>query len=263
MNRKLQLLLTNDDGIQAPGLYHLWRGVKDWADVVIVAPSEQQSGKGLSITIFHPIHTAEVSWEEEVKAYQVNGTPADCVKLALSALGYTPDLILSGINAGENTGRNVLYSGTVGAVIEGTLKGIPGIGFSLSSVSCKEFDWIIPHIRPIVEHTLEHPLPPGSLLNVNFPSTSDSFRGYRYARQGRSFHREDPTSQLDPHGRQYHWMGVQFLDEEEHPESDVKLVKEGFITAAPLHVADLTDLQHFEEKAKHFENLHRGEKGNS
>ncbi len=136
MQKKPTLLVTNDDGIMAPGLKYLWEAISSIADVYIVAPSIEQSGVGLAITIRNPIQILPTPWENGARAWTVTGTPADCVRLGMSVLMESPpDLIVSGINRGANSGRNVLYSGTVGGVIEGVLRNIPGIAFS-----CVDFD---------------------------------------------------------------------------------------------------------------------------
>src|SRR4029078_350865 len=128
-----RILISNDDGVYAPGLKHLWNAVRDFADVVVVAPAAEQSAVGLSTTIRHPLRIERVEWaNSDAKVWSVNGTPSDCVKLALNVIMPTyPDLIVSGINRGTNCGRNVLYSGTVAAIIEGLLHDVPGIAFSI------------------------------------------------------------------------------------------------------------------------------------
>ena len=126
MSKNFRILIINDDGIHAPGLIHLWKALVDLADVTIIAPAIEQSGVGLGITLRSPLHIESVAWNKGTPAWKISGTPADCVKMALSVILKTPpDLIVSGINRGSNSGRNVLYSGTVGGVIEGVLRNIP------------------------------------------------------------------------------------------------------------------------------------------
>ncbi|MBM3184535.1 MAG: 5'/3'-nucleotidase SurE, partial [Chlamydiae bacterium] len=164
------LLITNDDGIHAPGLRHLWESVRAFADVAIVAPIMEKSGCGMSITWGKPLRIQSVIWDNETSAWSLNGTPADCVKMALSVLlDRPPQLIISGINRGSNAGRTVLYSGTVGGTIEGALKGIPGIAFSFSDEEVPPLSATQEYIFPLIQYFLEHPLPSETILNVNFP----------------------------------------------------------------------------------------------
>jgi 5'-nucleotidase len=253
MQKKPKILITNDDGIMAPGLKCLWESIVDIADVYIVAPATEQSGVGLAITIHTPIQILPVKWERETTAWKVTGTPADCVRVGLSVLlDSPPDLIVSGINRGANSGRNVLYSGTIGGVIEGTLRNVPGIAFSCVDFVNPDYKKASPLIVPLVKHVLEHPLPKGTLLNVNFPDTAEIL-GVRLARQGRGFWIEDPDKRLNPEGKPYYWLGGKWHEHEEHEESDVHLLKQGYASAVPIHISELTDLTHFHERREHFD----------
>lgn len=182
-------MLTNDDGILAPGLKCLWETLRksDFADIVIAAPSQERSGTGVSITWDRPLLIKQVNWVDETPAWSIDGTPADCVKMAIRViLDSPPDLILSGVNAGSNAGRNVLHSGTVGAVIEGVLRNIPGIAFSCESERNPNFHVAQKYIVSIVEFILRHPMEPGCFLNVNFPKVADDLvRGFKFTRQGK------------------------------------------------------------------------------
>lgn len=242
MQRPL-LLLTNDDGIHAPGLKHLWQALSDLGEIVIVAPSQDASGSGVSITSTRPLHLHQVPWEGGCSAWSLNGTPADCVKMALSAvLQRPPTLILSGINQGSNSGRTALYSGTVGGVIEGTLKGIPGIAFSFCDLQVPALTATKPYLREIVTRFLTHPLPKGSLLNVNFPYHSERrIAGLRFAKQGQGYWIESPDKRTHPDGFSYYWLGGKWHSSDEDPASDVALLEQGYITAVPLHIGELTD----------------------
>jgi 5'-nucleotidase len=236
------LLLTNDDGIHAPGLKHLWEAVRDEADVAIVAPQTEKSGCGLSITWTQPLHIHPVVWEASAPAWTLNGTPADCVKMALAVLlERKPDMIISGANRGSNAGRTVLYSGTVGGVIEGALKGIPGIAFSFSDETPPPLSATKRYIFPLIDYILKHPLPAHSILNVNFPLNSkEEIKGLRIARQGKSYWQEAPDRRIHPEGAPYYWLGGAWGAAEETPDTDVALLKQGYVTAAPIHVGELT-----------------------
>jgi len=258
MTRPL-ILITNDDGIQALGIKHLWDAIRDFADVFIVAPYSEKSGSGLSITWAKPLDISEYTWEDSTPAWTVNdGTPADCVKMALSVLlSQKPHLIISGVNRGSNAGRTVLYSGTVGGVIEGVLRNIPGIAFSFFDFDFPALGTAKSYISSIVKYFLEFPLPPGSLANVNFPARyeKEGVKGIRMARQGRGYWVEKPDRRRHPGGSfYYYWLGGQWSKHEEEPDSDIALLKDGYITVAPIHVGDLTDRQLME---KHLDSIQK------
>ncbi len=241
MQKKPHILITNDDGIEAPGIRHLWKAVKDHFRVTIVAPTTEKSGAGLGITLRDPLHVQEVAWENKTAAWKITGTPADCIRMAVRVILDTPpDLILSGINRGSNSGRNVLYSGTVGGAIEGVLRNVPGIAFSCEDFESPKYDLAEKYVMPIVQYVLDHPLPKGTLLNVNFPVSTD-IRGVKLASQGRGYWIENPDQRVHPEGRPYYWLGGKWQHQDEEPHSDVFLLKEGFVTAVPIHVHELTD----------------------
>jgi 5'-nucleotidase len=251
---KPRILITNDDGIDAPGIKHLWQALADHADLYIVAPASEKSGVGLAVTLRDPIQITPVSWDRNTPAWKVTGTPADCVRMALSViLDSPPDLIVSGINRGANSGRTVLYSGTIGGVIEGTLKNVPGIAFSCVEYDHPDYQVTERFIAPLVKHVLAHPLPKGTLLNVNFPDSKEIL-GVKFARQGRGMWIENPEARVHPEGHHYYWLGGKWHDHVEDEESDVHLLKSGYAAAVPIHVSDLTDLTHFHERKGHFNN---------
>lgn len=257
LSKRPRIVLTNDDGITAPGLYSLWRGLAAHADVTIVAPETDQSCKGLSLTTLHPLHITQVSWPDTA-AYKVNGTPADCIKLALQVVLPTPpDMIVSGINRGANSGRNILYSGTIGGVIEGTMRNIPGIAFSCDNFNAPKYERAEAYIFPFVRYLLDHPLSAGSFLNVTFPDHEGPIRGVRMAQQGKSHWSGMPEERLHPSGGRYFWLGGDTLEHPEDAESDVELVKQGFLTAVPVHVHELTDHEHLRKHKNHFEEWFR------
>lgn len=258
MNKRPTILLTNDDGIYAPGIKHLWNGLKDRCDLYIVAPASEKSGVGLSVTLRDPIHITPVKWDENTPAWKVTGTPADCVRMATHVLlEKCPDLIVSGINRGANSGRNILYSGTVGGVIDGSMKGIPGIAFSCEDFDAPNYEYFESDIISLVDYVLEHPLSKGTFLNVNFPSSYKSeHKGYRFARQGLGYYQGNPSQGRHPDGLAYYWMGgIRSEDEEEHEESDVHLLSQGYITVVPVCVKELTDLKTFSDRKEHFSSL--------
>lgn len=257
--KKPNILITNDDGIYAPGLKVLWKALHNFANLNIIAPATEKSGVGLGITIREPLLIQPVEWVDDVPAWKVTGTPADCVRLGLSVILKTPpDLIVSGVNRGSNAGRNVLYSGTVGGVIEGALRHIPGIAFSSADFEHPNYALSEPHILALVSHVLENPLPQGTFLNVTFPSESP-VKGVKMARQGVGYWIEDPLERVHPEGHPYYWLGGKWLHQEEHPESDVALLKEGYAAVVPIHIQQLTDFDLLESRKmqfnRHFEQL--------
>ncbi len=255
MPEKPHLLLTNDDGITAPGLRHLWRALKEHYRLTIVAPASEQSGVGLSITSRSPLYIRSVEWED-ASAYSISGTPVDCVKMARSViLQESPDLIISGINCGSNAGRNVLYSGTVAGVIEGTTRGVSGIAFSTGDSKNSDYSSAETWIPTIVAHVLEHPMPRGTVLNVNFPKAKlGPYRGIKLTRQGRRHYTENPSEHQHPiEGHSYYWLGCRTIKFDEHEDSDIHWLERGYVTAVPLHVEEFTDHSHLREHKDCFE----------
>jgi 5'-nucleotidase len=232
----MHILITNDDGIHAPGLKELVTAIQSFASqVTVVAPSSQRSGASISTNYIDPLKITRVDWPNTI-AYTVASTPADCIKAALGLILKTPpDFIVSGINHGTNAGRNVLYSGTVGGVIEGVLRGIPGIAFSYHESSDKEFPDIKSYIPPIIRYFIENPLPHGTLINVNFPERP--ILGIKLTRQGLAYHLDD----LVHHGNSHYRIGGKWTTFDEHEDSDTLWLTKGFITCSPLHVNELTD----------------------
>ena len=245
------VLVTNDDGITAPGIYHLWKALQGKYRLAVMAPQDQQSVAGLSLSTRSTLYLNKVDWHDETNAWSLSGTPADCVKMALNTLGEVPSLIVSGVNQGSNAGRNVLYSGTVGGVIEGTLRGIPGVAFSCRNYDAPNYSVAEQFIPAIVSYVFQHPLPAGTLLNVNFPDGPNTLpKGFKLTRQGLDYwfpHAHEQAS------GEYFYSALEEQQFEEHPESDIFWLNQGFITAVPIHVNELTDHSHLEQSKSHFE----------
>jgi len=250
---KPKILLINDDGIHSPGLRQLWESLVDHADVSIIAPAHDQSGVGLGITLHKPLQIEPVKWERDTPAWKVTGTPADCVKLAFGViLKEKPTLVVSGINRGSNAGRTVLYSGTIGGVIEGALRNVPGVAFSYENMLDPDYSSFSKHLYPIVKYALDNPLPRGTILNVNVPHVP-SIRGIKLARQGKSYWIDSPDARFHPQGTPYFWLGGKWDDHEERQDSDVALLRQGYIAAVPIHIDELTDHSHLEEHREKFD----------
>ncbi|MCC6127618.1 MAG: 5'/3'-nucleotidase SurE [Chlamydiae bacterium] len=257
MSKRPFLLITNDDGVFAPGIKHLWQAVRGFADLAIVAPQSEKSGSGLSITWTRPLLIQKICWEDETPAWSVNGTPADCVKIALNMiLDKRPDLVISGVNRGSNSGRTLLYSGTVGGIIEGVLKGVPGIAFSFSDDIVPPLAVTQKYIVALIQDALKHPLPPGTFLNVNFPLNSqEGIKGLKLSRQGKGYWCEAPEKRTHPEGTPYYWLGGCWKSFEEEEDSDVSHLKQGYVAAAPIHVSDLTDRSVYAKHKERIESL--------
>jgi len=257
MSEKPFILISNDDGINAPGIKHLWSTLHKHYDVAIVAPHREKSGTSLATNMLRPLHIFEVPWENDTPAWKITGTPTDSIKLALSViLDRKPDMIVSGINRGSNAGRNVLYSGTVACVIESVLRNIPGIAFSCYDLNSPNYEAILSYIPHIVGHFLKNPMPQGTLINVTFPQKDLEIKGFKMARQGKGRWFETPDKRQHPKGHLYYWLGgkLQNLDEEEK-DSDTYLLNKGFITAVPIKVGELTDHHFFQNQKDGFEKL--------
>lgn len=256
MQKRPHVLITNDDGIQAPGLRQLWQSLKDVAKVTIIAPAHEQSAVGLSLTVRQPLRIDKMDWGHDTEAWSVTGTPADCVKMALNViLDKIPDCLISGINRGGNAGRNILYSGTVAGAIEGTMNNIPSIAFSCSDYRNTDYSLASEYIPSMLKHVLEHPLPPGTLLNVNIPPKMvEGIKGVKLTRQGKAYWAENPDKREHPTlDHSYYWLGVRLAEFEEVEDCDVMWLKKGYVAAVPVHIGELTDHQHLCDRREAFE----------
>jgi 5'-nucleotidase len=253
------ILLSNDDGIHAPGIRHLWEALHEanFAELVIAAPASEKSGTGVAITWDKPIHVQKVSWPEQTSAWSVDGNPADCVKMAEAViLKRKPDLIVAGINAGSNAGRNVLHSGTVGAVIEGALRDIPGVAFSCENGREPNFEVAKKYVAYICQYLLKNPLPKGTILNVNIPhAAKTAVKGMKWTRQGKGRWAESPYLHLETDKGLSYFLGGKPEERDEENCCDISWLKEGYLTAVPLYVHELTDERCLKEKKGNFENF--------
>jgi len=236
----MRILLTNDDGVYAPGLGAMRKELQKLGEVVVVAPAGEQSAVGHSITLLTPLITQVVVDENQIPmGWAVEGRPADCVKLALlELLKEPPDLIVSGLNAGSNAGINVLYSGTVAAAVEGSFFQITSIAVSLVTNKAQppNFPKGAEHARSVVEQIIRHPLSRGSLFNVNIPNIEKGpIQGIRTVRQNVAPYKEQFDRRVDPRGRTYFWTGADFGCPDPHPDTDETALRDGFITVTPLH----------------------------
>ena len=243
-NILMRILLTNDDGIHAPGLRALRSELQKIGDVTVVAPAGEQSAVGHSVTLLTPLIIQEISDGDDFIGWAVDGRPADCVKLALlELLPQPPDLIVSGMNAGSNAGINVLYSGTVAAAIEGAFYRHTSIAVSLEYTKPKPLDFprAAGYARKVIEQILAKRPAAGTLFNVNIPSLEKApVAGVRVVPQNVSPYVEKFDRRTDPRGRTYFWTGGVLDCPEPHPDTDVTALGESFITVTPLQF-NLTD----------------------
>ena len=232
------ILITNDDGVTAKGLRALDEVATEFGDVVVMAPMNNASGTSHSITASRPLRVRDVKQAPELSVYCCDGTPVDCVKLAVEYFcPRRPDLVLSGINHGSNSSINVLYSGTMGAVIEATALGYDAIGFSLLSHSAEaDFSGCIPYVRQIIGTTLEKGLPTNVSLNVNIPRLSASeINGIRICHEAKARWEDSFEKRIDPQGRPYWWLTGKFKCNDPSENSDEWALAHGYVSVVPIH----------------------------
>jgi len=252
----MRILLTNDDGIYAPGLQALRKELLKLGDVVVCAPATEQSAAGHSVTLLWPLIVQEVFDDrKQLMGWAVEGRPADCVKLALVELmPQPPDLVVSGLNAGSNAGINVLYSGTVAAAIEGAFFRRTSVAVSQAYGKPKAVDFAAGAViaRKVIEGILETKSEPGSLFNVNIPRQElGPPKGLRVLPQNVSAYQESFVRNVDPRGRTYYWLGADYGCPDPHPDTDETALAEGYVTLTPLQF-DLTHhvlLQQMQQKS--------------
>ena len=241
-NNLPNILITNDDGINAPGLRKLIETMRPLGNVIVVAPDQPMSGSGHAITVRHPLRLHLIKDEEGYKEYGCTGTPVDCVKLGEQVvLRKKPDLMVSGINHGSNASVNFVYSGTMAAVLESAISGIPSIGFSLLDYSHHaDFSSCGPIASKIARTVLANGLPDGVCLNVNIPAVNGhEISGIKICRQGRSKWVEEFDTRTDPHHRDYYWLTGYFEKLEENEDTDQWALENNFVSVVPVHF-DLT-----------------------
>jgi len=237
------ILVTNDDGITAPGIRNLVEAVRHLGKIVVVAPDKPQSGMGHAITIGQPLRLTKVALFEDIEAYQCTGTPVDCVKLAVDkVLHRKPDLCVSGINHGANHSINVIYSGTMSAAMEAAIESIPSIGFSLLDYSIEaDFTAAQSYARIIVEKLMAIKPDKHCVLNVNIPAGPASLiKGIKICRQAYAKYEEDFIERDDPNGRKYYWLTGEFVNFDKGKDTDVWALKNNYVSVVPVQF-DLTN----------------------
>jgi 5'-nucleotidase len=238
-NDKPTILITNDDGVTAPGIHNLVDAVRDLGNIIVVAPDKPQSGMGHAITIGHPLRMNKVNVFEDIEAWQITGTPVDCVKLAVDKLlKRKPDLCLSGINHGPNHSINVIYSGTMSAAMEAAIEGIPSVGFSLMDHSMEaDFSGAKEIARQIVSKLLAAQNDKHLLLNVNIPiGDRDIIKGIKICRQAYAKYQEDFDERRDPRGGKYYWLTGEFVNMDKGEDTDVWALNNNYVSVVPVSI---------------------------
>lgn len=236
------ILVSNDDGAEWPGIRALTRVARTIGEVVVVAPTQHQSGMSSAITIINPLRSTFVEKKENLTKYAVAGTPVDCVKIAMNSLlgGRKPDLILSGINHGPNMGLSTTYSGTVGVALEGATHHVPSVAFSIDDYNPKgSLLYCLPFVERIIKQVLEKGLPDGVCLNVNFPK--GVIKGIKATTTAMGYWTAEYDHRVDPSGRDYYWLQGEYVSN--NPDDDTTdhyWLQRGYATATPCHV-DITE----------------------
>lgn len=251
----MRILLTNDDGINAEGIQTLRKILCSNAIVTVVAPDREKSASGHGITVHKPLRVHKISYENNCVGYAINGTPADCVKLAVEELlEEKPDLIISGINFGPNLGTDVLYSGTVSAAIEGTIANIPSIAVSLVLSENMNYDSAAQFILHLAPYVMKNKLPYNTILNVNIPDIQNlDIKNVMITKLGTRKYINCIDKRQDPRGKTYYWLGGEVQDLDDHPNdtymTDIKAVYNSYISITPIHL-NLTSFEFIGELKK-------------
>jgi len=244
----MHILLTNDDGIHAPGLRALYKEIKKIAEVTVVAPECEQSAIGHAITIYNPLRPTLLENHNGFCGYALNGTPADCVKLGVGVImAEKPDLVISGINLGMNAGDCLIYSGTVSAATEALLLRIPSFAISLATYEQADFGYAADFARRLAQMIFQQGLPQGTFLNVNVPALPpEKIRGVSITKQGRFTFRDKYKQIKDSMGRTYYWLQNEIVELTEPGNFDLQALQENKISITPIKY-DLTDYQYLKE----------------
>ena len=238
MNKKPLILVTNDDGITAPGIRALIAVMSEIGEVVVVAPDKPQSATGHAITINNTLFLNKISADNAaIVEYSCSGTPVDCVKFAVNEiLKQKPDLCVSGINHGSNSSINVIYSGTMSAAVEAGIEGIPAIGFSLCDYDWNaDFDAVKSFVKKIALETLKNGLSQGTILNVNFPKLKEQdIKGIKICRQAKAMWIEKFDKRVTPQGKDYYWLTGEFINQDNGEDTDEWALENGYISVVPV-----------------------------
>ncbi|MDX1653495.1 MAG: 5'/3'-nucleotidase SurE [Brumimicrobium sp.] len=235
-NERPLILVTNDDGIESKGLRSLIEAVESFGDILIVAPDKAQSGMGHAITVNNILRLVESPLYPDYDAYTCSGTPVDCVKLAISEIMHRkPDVLVSGINHGENSASNVLYSGTMSAAVEGSMENIPSIGFSLldhdTNADFEGSKWVV---KQVIQRVLNNEFPRNICLNVNIPQLSQAeIKGFKVCRQAKAYWKDTFDKRKDNFGKTYYWLKGEFDRSDWSEDTDIWALDNGYVSIVP------------------------------
>lgn len=246
----MNILISNDDGIYSRGLYELTKRISALGHVTVVAPDKEQSAVGHAITLHQPLRCSKIKlYDLDIDAWWVNGTPADCVKLGIETLlSKSPDLIISGINDGENLGTDIIYSGTVSAAIEGSMFNIPSIALSYARHCNIDFSIPAEVSVQVIKQVLQHCGKTKMLLNVNIPEVDkiEFIKGIKITRLGVKKYRNSFEERKDPRGNSYYWLAGELVQDETGEDTDIFAIRNGYVSVTPIHI----DLTGYEEIKK-------------
>lgn len=244
----MNILITNDDGIHAPGIHALKKSLENVGNVLVVAPDTERSAVGHAITLSDPLRVSEIYKENSLFGYAVNGTPADCIKLGIRCISDLPiDIVVSGINQGPNTATNIIYSGTVSAAAEAVIMGVPGLAISLTSFETEEFEYAGTLAQQLTKKIFEHGLPEGTLLNVNVPPLkAEDIEGIVITRQGKGRYEEFFDKRIDPNNRTYYWLAGKRMNIDYDDDVDDVVIRNRKVSITPVRY-ELTDINMLQE----------------
>jgi 5'-nucleotidase len=247
----LKILVSNDDGIYSKGIYELVKGLKEIAEVTVVAPLTEQSAVGHAITMKYPLRVTEYFKNGDFFGYAVDGTPADCMKMGIRNIMKTPpDLVISGINHGSNTAINIIYSGTVSAAREAAIMDVPAIAMSITNHKVQSFDYAVDIAKMIAQKVHIFGLEQGTMLNINIPDLpGEKIKGIKITKQGKSKWDDIYEQRTDPYGNSYYWLTGDLKITDSSIELDQFAVQNNYVSISPIHF-DLTDYKTFEKMKK-------------
>ncbi len=245
----MRVLVTNDDGIFAEGIYSLAKELDKFFEVIVAAPDTERSATGHAITIYKPLRVNKIRFfDTDVDAYSINGTPADCVKLAVDSLlkEKKPDLVVSGINNGPNLGTDVLYSGTVSAAIEASILGIPSIAISMGDRDIVQYSDAAEYTCRIAKEMFKNEVLTDTIININYPTCNKiDIKGAKVTTLGIRKYSNVFIERKDPRGNSYYWTSGTIVEMEQNKESDIAALKNNFVSITPIHY-NLTNLDSYE-----------------
>jgi 5'-nucleotidase len=244
----LHILITNDDGVDAPGLLALQKALREVGEVTVFAPDHNWSAAGHTKTMHKPLRVGQMTLFDGALAYTCTGAPSDCVALVLlGILDHQPDLVVSGINQGANVGHDITYSGTLAAAMEAVIFGVPALAVSMDSYQNQDFAGAAQFAARLVKLVLERGLPPDTFLNVNVPAVpQDEIAGVRITRLGKRVYRDTLVERQDPRGRNYYWIGGEPPSGVPEEGTDIWALANSYVSITPLHL-DMTQYQMMEE----------------